>query len=279
VIENIKKTKKFVETPTVLSRIMHFYLSLKKEESLLDLTAGKGSLFLDHPVEKCYGCELDFGNYSILKQKGYKNIIYGDVFECEKQIEDESMDSIILNPPYGKLRNGKNSVDIMNLATKKLKKGGKFAIINQSNFIQNFQKESECLKQNLQVEIALLFSNELFKPFASVESLLICGIKTQKKIESVVVWIFENDKIKINKRSKNIEVKLLKPVEKVIKQKDFWEQIYKVNIKPATPPTLDDFKKTIIDYMAFESGMPRNMIENPELLGKALDYFRNFYRK
>jgi hypothetical protein len=125
-IENTKKTKGFIETPTVIAQIMHFYLGLNEDDSLLDLTAGKGALFLNHPTQNCFGCELDAGHHFLLQEKGYKNVINGDVFEVANKIEDESMDTLILNPPYGRLQNGKNSVDIMNIAIRKLKQGGKF---------------------------------------------------------------------------------------------------------------------------------------------------------
>lgn len=273
-IENTKKTKGFIETPTVISEIMHFYLDLKDTDKLLDLTAGKGSLFLNHKKNNCFGFELDYGNYSILKDNGFKNIIYGNVFNLENKIQDESMDSVILNPPYGKLENKKSSVDIMNIAIRKLKQGGKFAIINQSNYSIKFNKEFEYFKNNTTIEYASIFDTELFKPFASVKTLMICGIKGKENIKNVDVWIFDNDKIKVNKRSKNISVTLLKPTEKTISQKQFWDKINNLDEKPLIPPTLQDFKNTIINYMAWESGLPKDMIDNPEKLGKALSYFR-----
>lgn len=272
--ENIKKTKGFVETPAIISQIMHFYLDLAQNDKLLDLTAGRGSLFLNHSQNNCFGCEIETGNYSILLEKGYKNVINGDVFEVSSQIENESMDAVILNPPYGKLTNGKNSVDIMNLAIQKLKIGGKFAIINQSNYHDRFSKEMEYFKNNTQIEYALIFDTELFKPFSNVKTLLICGVKGKSEKENCEIWVFNNDKIKVNKRSKFVEVKLLKPEEKTIPSKEFWEKINQIAEKPLEHPTLEDFKKTVIDYMAFESGLPRIMIEKPELLGKALNFFR-----
>ena len=274
-IENTKKTKGFIETPTVIANIMHFYLSLNQNDKLLDLTAGKGSLFLNHPAYNCFGCEIDSGNHFTLQEKGYSNIIKGDVFNIAEQIEDESMDALILNPPYGKLENGKNSVDIMNIGVKKLKAGGKFAIINQSNYAERFPEEMEYFKQNTEIEYASIFDNELFKPFANVKALLVCGVKGKVEKEIVDVWIFEKDKIIVNKRSKFVDIKLLKPEEQSIDKKEFWDKINKLNDNKSKIPTLEDFKKTVIDYMAYESGLPRQMIEKPELLGKALSYFRN----
>ena len=271
--ENIKKTKGFVETPAVISQIMHFYLDLKQSDKLLDLTAGKGALFLNHPPQNCFGCEIDKGNFFISQGKGYTNIINGDVFEVANQIENESMDSIILNPPYGKLENGKNSVDIMNLAISKLKQRGKFAIINQSSYVTKFENNLKYFKENTQIEYASIFDTELFKPFANVKTLLICGIKGKSEKQNTDVWIFDNDKIIVNKRSKFVEVKLLKPEEKTVLVSDFWDKISKISKKPLQPPTLQDFKNTLIDFMAFESGLPRKFIEKPELLGKALNYF------
>lgn len=250
--ENIKKTKGFVETPSVISQIMHFYLHLTKDEKLLDLTAGRGSLFLNHPKDNCFGCEIDTGNYAVLQENGYINIIKGDVFEVANQIENESMDALILNPPYGKLSNGKNSVEIMNLGIQKLKVGGRFTIINQSNYPVKFSKEIEYFKQNTQVEFASVFGNELFQPFANVKTLLICGIKGKSNEENCDIWIFENDKIKVNKRSKFVDVKFFKPEEKTLPIDEFWYKIGKVDEKPSEPPTLADFRKTVGDYLAWE---------------------------
>lgn len=271
--ENIKKTKGFIETPAVIAKIMHFYLDLGVNDKLLDLTTGKGALFLNHPPQNCFGCEIDKGNFFISQEKGYTNIINGDVFEVANQIGDESMDAVILNPPYGKLQNGKNSVDIMNLAIRKLKQGGKFAIINQSNYSDKFKKEIEYFKENTQVEYASIFDTELFKPFASVKTLLICGVKGKSEKQNTDIWTFDNNKIIVNKRSKYVEVKLLKPEEKTVPIEEFWQNINKIDV-PIEPPTLADFKKTIIDFMAYESGLPAKLIEKPELLGKALNYFR-----
>lgn len=276
--ENHKKTKGFVETPEVISQIMHFYLDLKETDKLLDLTAGKGALFSNHKPDNCFGCEIDTGNYSILQEKDYTNIIKGDVFEVSSQIKNESMDAVILNPPYGKLLNGKSSVDIMNLAITKLKYGGKFAIINQSNFAEKF-KEIEFFKENTQIEYASIFDTELFKPFANVKTLLVLGVKGKSTKTVCDIWIFDNDKIKVNKRSKFVEVKLLKPKEKTVAIAEFWDKINNLNAPISTIPTLEDFKNTIIDYIAFESGLPKKFIEKPGLLGKALDYFTNKIKK
>jgi phospholipid N-methyltransferase len=273
-VENQKKTKGFIETPKVIVDIMHFYLDLNPESKLLDLTVGKGALFSNHNKDNCYGIELDIGNYYVLQEKGYKNIIQGDVFDLEKEIENESMDFLILNPPYGKLANKKNSVDIMNIGIKKLKKGGKFAIINQFNYFSKF-KEIGYFKKHTQIEYASIFDTELFKPFASVKTLLTLGIKGESQKETCDVWIFDNDKIKVNKRAKYVEVNLLKPEEKTINIKEFWDKIAIIDDKPSGPPTLQDFKKTIIDYMSFESGLPAKFIKSPELLAKSLQYFRN----
>jgi hypothetical protein len=273
-IENTKKTKGFIETPVVIANIMHFYLDLKPNDKLLDLTAGKGALFLDHPSNNCFGCEIDSGNYAILQEKNYSNIIKGNVFDEIDQIENQSMDAFILNPPYGKLENGKSSVDIMNLGLKKLKSGGKFAIINQSSYVTKFENDLKYFKESSEIEYASVFDTELFKPFASVKTLLICGIKGKINKQNCDVWIFDNDKIQVNKRSKYVDVKLLKPEEMNIPIKDFWDKINSIDEKPSELPTLQDFKKTIIEYMAFESGLPKQFIEKPELLGKALDYFR-----
>lgn len=271
-IENIKKTKGFVETPTVIVDIMHFYLNLSDDEKLIDLTAGRGSLFKDHPPIKCFGVEIDTYNHSLLLEKGFKNIIKGDVFENHSKIEDDSMDALILNPPYGN-----KSVEIMKIALKKLKNGGRFAIINQFNYPTKFKGDICYFKENLNIESASIFDTELFKPFASVKTLLILGVKEPQKDIDVEVWGFDNDKIKVNKRSKFVDVKLLKPNEYIIKGNEFWQIINSIGIERDTKPTIEDFKKTIIEHMAFESGLPKKMIENPKLLGDALNYFVKKY--
>jgi predicted RNA methylase len=277
-IENIKKTKGFVETPKVIAEIMHFYLNLNENDKLLDVAAGKGALFLNHKKTNCFGCEIDIGNCAVLLEKGYINIAKGDLFEIENDFLNESMDAVILNPPFGKLENGKSSVDVMNIAINKLKIGGKFAIINQSNYNTKFNKEFENFKEKVEIEIGCKFANNLFLPFANVQTLLILGVKGKSKELNGEIWDFENDRILVEKRSKYVNIKLLKPKIKEFKMGNFWDEVNKINAMD-TIPTLKDFKRTIIDYMAFESGLPIKFIENPELLGKALNYFKNKLNK
>lgn len=133
------------------------YLSCKESPNVIDLCAGSGAISL--ALEKYANCkvtavELSDKAFSYLTQNiklnnSAVNALNGDIFECHKDIADNSLDLIVSNPPYIKtadiaslqkevqhepamaLDGGENGLDfyrrIVPLWKSKLKAGGALA--------------------------------------------------------------------------------------------------------------------------------------------------------
>lgn len=84
------------------------YLSCKESPNVIDLCAGSGAISL--ALEKYANCkvtavELSDKTFSYLTQNIKLNnsavkALNGDIFECHKDIADNSLDLIVSNPPY-----------------------------------------------------------------------------------------------------------------------------------------------------------------------------------
>ena len=84
------------------------YLSCKESPNVIDLCAGSGAISL--ALEKYANCkvtavELSDNAFSYLTQNiklnnSAVNALNGDIFECHKDIADNSLDLIVSNPPY-----------------------------------------------------------------------------------------------------------------------------------------------------------------------------------
>ena len=95
------------DTEVVTSLCIDF-LSGKENPSVIDLCAGSGAISL--ALEKYANCkvtavELSYKAFSYLTQNiklnnSAVNALNGDIFECHKDIADNSLDLIVSNPPY-----------------------------------------------------------------------------------------------------------------------------------------------------------------------------------
>lgn len=95
------------DTEVVTSLCIDF-LSGKENSSVIDLCAGSGAISL--ALEKYANCkvtavELSDKAFSYLTQNiklnnSAVNALNGDIFECHKDIADNSLDLIVSNPPY-----------------------------------------------------------------------------------------------------------------------------------------------------------------------------------
>lgn len=84
------------------------YLSCKESQNVIDLCTGSGAISL--ALEKYANCkvtavELSDKAFSYLTQNiklnnSAVNALNGDIFECHKDIADNSLDLIVSNPPY-----------------------------------------------------------------------------------------------------------------------------------------------------------------------------------
>lgn len=264
--ENTKKTKGFVETPRQVSWIMSQWIPPQSVTSIADFTAGRGALFAPYPKDICYGIELDIASYGYLINQGYTNIVCGDFFDKIHEFENNSIDALVMNPPYGRLGKGKTSMGMLSLCLDKIKDGGRVAVICATNDFVRF-KEADSLLNKLTIDLAYKFEDNLFKPFASVSTVLILGEKgTPSAGHDLTVIDVPNERIRINTRAKypEPELNIAGADEKVIQQSCFSKDISALFAPPPEPLTLEDLKRTIIDYMSFEYGVPREALEDPE---------------
>lgn len=265
-VENIKKTKGFIETPQQIVWIMSQWVSLSKSETIADFTAGRGALLSPYAKENCYGIELDVGNHAALIHQGYANILLGDFFDKINEFNDNSIDALVMNPPYGRLGKGKTSMGMLELSLDKIKPDGRVAIICAQNDFVRF-KEADAVFSKMTVDIAYRFGDSLFKPFASVPTVLVLGRKAVSPDDhEICVVDIPNGRIQINTRAKHPEPRLnvKETEEKQVLQSNFRENITGLFVPPSRPPTLSDFKKTVIDYMAWEYRIPREALESPK---------------
>lgn len=253
-MENKKKTKWLVETPDIVVHLMHKRISCWTKETIWDFTAWKWRLFLDHNPDNCFWIELDEECFNHVRVK-YKNIVFWDFFE--KIVTMPVVDNLLLNPPYNN-----NSNEIIYKSLEKLKDWWRFAIISKDSTLKKFHDDfPDC---GISVGLAMRFDTNLFRPFASVKTILIFWVKGETQWEYEILD-FSNEEIKVNTRQKVVKPDILSPKETIRWNIDFWEKLNEVP-QYDTRPTLEDFKKTIISYMAFESWLPEDMIRNPKKL-------------
>jgi hypothetical protein len=266
-MENKKKTKWFVETPTLIVDLMHKWLWLNGSETLADFTAWKWQLFWNYNPELCYGIEIDEENYNHTVVK-YKNVILWDFFE---KIENHrGIDALILNPPYIKSSN-----EIIYKSLQKLNDWWRFAIISKDSFIRELQKDYPDI--NLNISMAMVFDTNLFKPFAQVKTILILWTKWSEQWD-FIIHDFSNDELQVNTRSKFVELRILAPKSTKEWTGNFWEKLNEKNGYD-TIPTYEDFKNTVIKYMAFDTGFPEEFIRNPKKLWEWFTKLKQFGTK
>lgn len=134
-----KKIDGFFPTPKKLIDELISITEIKKGESILEPSAGKGDI-LD-ALSKQFGdtvllsaCEVNFSLIALLKLKGY------DLVGTDFLLHRGTYDKIIMNPPF---ENGKDIDHVLHALTL-LKKGGRVvAIMSEGVFFRNYKKDKE----------------------------------------------------------------------------------------------------------------------------------------
>ncbi|GAA8479603.1 N-6 DNA methylase [Helicobacter pylori] len=224
----------------------------------------------------------------ILRGDGSSLIIKGNTFETNKKIyEDFKPNILLLNPPFSYEENG---MPFIKFGLEHMQKGALGAII-----IQDSAGSGQALKSNVEIlkKHTLLASikmpTDLFMPQAGVQtSVYIFKAHEPHDYEKPVKFIdFRNDGFKRTKRGLNETSNPTKRYEEIIKiykaglnaqvSKELWgdlETIYiedfiakpcenkhakdfnfEVHQKNDTKPELEDFKRTIADYLSYEVGL------------------------
>ncbi|WP_231175636.1 class I SAM-dependent DNA methyltransferase [Helicobacter pylori] len=248
----------------------------------------------DAKTTQLLGVELNAEMFSlattnmILRGDGSSLIIKGNTFETNKKIyEDFKPNILLLNPPFSYKENG---MPFIKFGLEYMQKGALGAII-----IQDSAGSGQALKSNVEIlkKHSLLASvkmpTDLFMPQAGVQtSVYIFKAHEPHDYEKPVKFIdFRNDGFKRTKRGLNETSNPTKRYEEIIKiykaglnakvSKELWGDLKTIYIedfiakphenkhakdfnfeahqKNETKPELEDFKRTIADYLSYEVGL------------------------
>ncbi|MBQ0052791.1 MAG: N-6 DNA methylase [Treponema sp.] len=230
----------------------------------------------------------------ILRGDGSSNIQKGSSFDKPDSLyTDFNADRILLNPPFTFEENG---MPFISYGLDRMQKGGFGAII-----IQDSAGSGKAVKSNKQIlknhtlVASIKMPVDLFQPMAGVQtSIYIFEAGTPHDYEKTVKFIdFSNDGYKRTSRSlieQDEPIKRYSDIIKIFKSgknaksrieanwdldatytEDFitdsgtdWN--FGAHIKIDTKPTLEDFKKTVADYLSWEvSNIIKNNAENDRL--------------
>lgn len=266
----------------------------------------KGSTEAEKVIEKIkteqlLGVELNAEMFTlaatnmILRGDGSSNIQKGNSFDKpEKLYTNFNADRVLLNPPFTFEENG---MPFIKFGLDKMQKGGLGAII-----IQDSAGSGKAIKSNQEIlkKHTLLASIkmpvDLFQPMAGVQtSIYVFEAHKPHDYEQVVKFInFSEDGYK--RTSRNLLetsnpseryadlVKIYKAGKNAKVNKDLWnlDDIYVEDFitdsgkdwnfgkhqRVDTKPTLDDFKKTVADYLAWEVSSLLKKQRDTDSLGK-----------
>lgn len=232
----------------------------------------------------------------ILRGDGSSNIQKGNSFDKPECLyTDFNADRILLNPPFTFRENG---MPFIEFGLNKMQKGGLGAIIIQDSAgsgkaVQTNQK----ILKNHTLLASIKMPVDLFQPMAGVQtSIYIFQAHTPHDYEKTVKFIdFSNDGYKRTERglyeTDNPErryadiIKIYKAGHAAKIDSSLWniDDIYiedfitgsgtdwnfSIHKKGNTKPTIDDFKKTVSDYLAWEvSCLLKQQIKEDGCLGK-----------
>lgn len=235
--------------------------------------------------EQLLGVELNAEMFTlaatnmILRGYGASNIRKGNTFRTPEEIYTKfKANRLLLNPPFSFEENG---MPFIRFGLSKMEKGGLAAIIIQDSAGSGkaVSSNQEILKNNTLIA-SIKMPMDLFIPMAGVQtSIYVFEAGTPHDYEKTVKFIdFRNDGYKRTKRGLNeIDspteryqdiIKIYKAGKSAKINKNLWEidEIYiedfitdagndwnfEQHKKIDTKPKLEDFKKTVADYLAWE---------------------------
>lgn len=253
--------------------------------------------------EQLLGVELNAEMFTlastnmILRGDGSSNIIKGSSFkEPRKLYSDFNADKLLLNPPFSFEENG---MPFIKFGLENMKIGGKAAIIIQDSAGSGIAVNSckSILKKN-QLVGSIKMPVDLFQPMAGVQTSIYVIEHTGKEHDyskQVKFINFKNDGYKRTKRGiQEIDnpIQRYNDVLEIFKNgitanvsTELWDIKHQVvmdlisdkgndwnfdkHLKIDTKPTLEDFKKTVSDYLAWEvSNILKQQNGDKERLGK-----------
>lgn len=248
--------------------------------------------------EQLLGVELNAEMFTlaatnmILRGDGSSNIKKGNTFRTPEELYTNfKANRLLLNPPFSFEENG---MPFIKFGLSKMEKGGLAAIIIQDSAGSGkaVNSNQEILKSNTLLA-SIKMPTDLFTPMADVQtSIYVFEVGTPHDYEKTVKFIdFRNDGYNRTKRGLNEVdspanryqdiIKIYKAGKNAKINKNLWniDEIYiedfitdsgidwnfEQHKKLDTKPKIEDFKKTVADYLAFEVS---NLLKNKGCLGK-----------
>lgn len=248
--------------------------------------------------EQLLGVELNAEMFTlaatnmILRGDGSSNIKKGNTFRTPEELYTNfKANRLLLNPPFSFEENG---MPFIKFGLSKMEKGGLAAIIIQDSAGSGkaVNSNQEILKSNTLLA-SIKMPTDLFTPMAEVQtSIYVFEAGTPHDYEKTVKFIdFRNDGYNRTKRGLNEVdsptnryqdiIKIYKAGKNAKINKNLWDidEIYiedfitdsgidwnfEQHKKLDTKPKIEDFKKTVADYLAFEVS---NLLKNKDCLGK-----------
>lgn len=287
-ILNIDKDSKVMDLATGSAGFLISSMELMIQNA--NKVYGKGTTSANEKIkeikkEQLLGVELNAEMFTlaatnmILRGDGSSNIKKGNTFRTPESLYNKfRADRLLLNPPFSFEENG---MPFIKFGLSKMEKGGLGAIIIQDSAGsgQAISSNKEILKHNTLLA-SIKMPTDLFVPMAGVQtSIYVFQAGIPHDYEKTVKFIdFRNDGYK---RAKRGITELDNPIERyqdIIKiykagknakiNNNLWnlDEIYVEDFitdngtdwnfdqhkKIDTKPTIDDFKKTVSDYLAWE---------------------------
>ncbi len=234
----------------------------------------------------------------ILRGDGSSNIQKGNTFKTPKELyTDFKPNRILLNPPFSFEENG---MPFIKFGLEHMEKWGLGAIIIQDSAGSGKAATSntEILKKHTLLA-SIKMPTDLFQPMAGVQtSIYVLQAHTPHDFDKTVKFIdFRNDGYKRTKRDLYEEDHPTERYEDIVKiykawlqakvHEHLWDNLEDIYIEDFitsswddwnydqhkiidTKPTLQDFKKTVADYLAREvSNLLKNQTNTDDRLGKS----------
>lgn len=298
---DVQKDSKVMDLATGSAGFLISSMELMIEKAELEL--GKGTSAAEKTIENIksdnlLGVELNAEMYTlaatnmILRGDGSSNIRKANTFNTPKELYEEfKATKLLLNPPFSFKENG---MPFIEFGLNNMEKGGVGAII-----IQDSAGTGKAVKTNKSIlkKHTLLASvkmpSDLFQPMAGVQtSIYIFEAKKPHDFEKTVKFIdFRNDGYKRTSRGiqvKDHPVERYREILKIYKagrsakvNSDLWDisNVYiedfitdsgsdwnfDQHIKIDTTPQIEDFKKTVSDYLSWEV---TQVLEGKKVVGK-----------
>ena len=166
----------YFPTPPEIVKIMIQLLELQVDDVILEPSAGQGHIADYLPKDKLLLGEILPENRQILKEKGYKNIVFTDFLEYKFT----GVNKIIMNPPFEK----QADIDHVLHAYKHLNEGGILVSVMSNGVTFRDNLKTKNFRKNLLENAHIIkLPDESFKSSGTKVSTILIKIKKKEAIE------------------------------------------------------------------------------------------------